>query len=95
MAISPTQTFSELFRESRLGKGWTQEAAAREIGVTLKTVQNWESGKHEPRWTELLKVSSAFGWELSVVKEMGWSLFPGSDLDAARQLADPITQVGG
>ena len=29
-------------------KGWTQEQLARNIGVSLNTVQRWESGKTRP-----------------------------------------------
>ncbi|MFC2045704.1 multiprotein-bridging factor 1 family protein [Chloroflexota bacterium] len=29
-------------------KGWTQEKLARSIGVSLNTVQRWESGKTHP-----------------------------------------------
>jgi transcriptional regulator with XRE-family HTH domain len=35
-------------RECRDLKGWTQEQLARNIGVTLNTVQRWESGKTIP-----------------------------------------------
>ena len=35
-------------RECRHLKGWTQEELARNIGVSLNTVQRWESGKTHP-----------------------------------------------
>jgi putative transcriptional regulator len=35
-------------RQCRELKGWTQERLAREIGVSLNTVQRWESGKNQP-----------------------------------------------
>ncbi|MFL5737478.1 MAG: helix-turn-helix transcriptional regulator [Actinomycetota bacterium] len=70
-SISTSQSFAELFRESRADKGWTQEYAAREIGVTLKSVQKWESGNTQPKWPAILRCAAVFGWELSVVKEMG------------------------
>ncbi len=35
-------------RQCRDRKGWTQEHLARNIGVTLNTVQRWESGKTVP-----------------------------------------------
>jgi len=34
--------FSEAMRELRRKRGWAQEDAAREIGVSLSTVQRWE-----------------------------------------------------
>lgn len=35
-------------RQCRVRKGWTQEQMARNIGVSLNTVQRWESGKTLP-----------------------------------------------
>jgi putative transcriptional regulator len=32
----------------RTRKGWTQEQLARNLGVTLNTVQRWESAKTHP-----------------------------------------------
>lgn len=54
--------FSDDFRRGRLHLGLTQEQAAQRIGVSKTTVQNWESGRTEPRYGELLRVFVAFGW---------------------------------
>jgi len=35
-------------RQCRDIKGWTQEQLARNLGVSLNTVQRWESGKTRP-----------------------------------------------
>ena len=35
-------------RQCRNLKGWTQEQLARNLGVSLNTVQRWESGKTRP-----------------------------------------------
>jgi len=35
-------------RQCRKLKGWTQEQLARNIGVSLNTVQRWEAGKTRP-----------------------------------------------
>ena len=35
-------------RQWRDVKGWTQEQLARNLGVSLNTVQRWESGKTRP-----------------------------------------------
>jgi transcriptional regulator with XRE-family HTH domain len=35
-------------KHCRTRKGWTQEHLARNLGVTLNTVQRWESGKTRP-----------------------------------------------
>jgi transcriptional regulator with XRE-family HTH domain len=42
-------------------RGWSQERAAREIGVSLSAVRRWLSGETEPRYRELSKVSRALG----------------------------------
>ena len=39
---------SEKIIQCRNLKGWTQEKLARNIGVSLNTVQRWESGKTRP-----------------------------------------------
>ena len=35
-------------KQCRVLKGWAQEQLARNIGVSLNTVQRWESGKTLP-----------------------------------------------
>jgi DNA-binding XRE family transcriptional regulator len=39
----------------------SQEAAARAVGVSLKTVNRWVNGRTEPRMRELLRIQEAFG----------------------------------
>jgi putative transcriptional regulator len=39
---------ADKIRQCRKLKGWTQEQLARNIGVSLNTVQRWESGKTRP-----------------------------------------------
>ncbi|MFC2036129.1 multiprotein-bridging factor 1 family protein [Chloroflexota bacterium] len=39
---------SDKIRQCRSSKGWTQEKLARNIGVSLNTVQRWEAGKTIP-----------------------------------------------
>jgi hypothetical protein len=39
----------------------SQEAAARAVGVSLKTVNRWVNGRTEPRMRELRRVQEAFG----------------------------------
>lgn len=41
----------------------TQEALAREVGVTLRSVQGWVSGDSEPRWEKVIRVGSVLGRE--------------------------------
>jgi putative transcriptional regulator len=39
---------SDKIKQCRELKGWTQERLARDLGVSLNTVQRWESGKNQP-----------------------------------------------
>jgi len=39
---------ADKLRHCRVAKEWTQEQLARNIGVSLNTVQRWESGKTRP-----------------------------------------------
>ena len=39
---------ADKIRQCRVYKEWTQEQLARNIGVSLNTVQRWESGKTHP-----------------------------------------------
>jgi putative transcriptional regulator len=39
---------ADKIRHCRVRKGWTQEHLARSVGVSLNTVQRWESGKTRP-----------------------------------------------
>lgn len=38
---------AEEFKEIREGLGWTQERMAKELGVTIRTITNYENG-HSP-----------------------------------------------
>ena len=42
------EQLKENIRELRKKKGWAQEDLAREIGVSLSTVQRWEKKGGEP-----------------------------------------------
>jgi transcriptional regulator with XRE-family HTH domain len=42
------ERLSEKVKELRLKKGWAQEDLARQIGVSLSTVQRWEKQGARP-----------------------------------------------
>ena len=42
------ERLSERLKELRKKKGWTQEDMAREVNVSLSTVQRWEKKGGEP-----------------------------------------------
>jgi DNA-binding XRE family transcriptional regulator len=54
-------TFAQWFRALVAERRLSQEAAARRIGVSLKTVSRWLHGTTEPRLRELRRVHEAFG----------------------------------
>ena len=42
-------------------QGLTQEAAARQLGVSVKTVSRWVGGATEPRMRDLRRIQEVFG----------------------------------
>jgi DNA-binding XRE family transcriptional regulator len=42
-------------------EGLTQEAAARQLGVSVKTVSRWVGGETEPRLRDLRRIHAVFG----------------------------------
>jgi len=42
-------------------EGLTQEAAARQLGVSVKTVSRWVGGETEPRLRDLRRIREVFG----------------------------------
>ena len=42
------EKLNEKIKELRIKKGWAQEDLAREIGVSLSTVQRWEKQGAKP-----------------------------------------------
>jgi anti-sigma regulatory factor (Ser/Thr protein kinase) len=54
-------SFASWLGQQLKNRGLSQEAAARRIGVSLKTVSRWVRGETEPRFRELGLIQSAFG----------------------------------
>ncbi len=48
--VGKMQQLCEKVRELRTKKGWAQEYLAREIGVSLSTVQRWEKRGGRPTY---------------------------------------------
>lgn len=48
-------------RAARIDAGLTQKQAAEQIGVTPLTLQNWEHGIFEPRYSHLKKACEVYG----------------------------------
>jgi hypothetical protein len=54
-------SFAEWITEVLRREGVTREAAARQLGVSVKTVSRWAGGETEPRLRELRRVQDRFG----------------------------------
>jgi DNA-binding XRE family transcriptional regulator len=54
-------TFADWMQYVLREQGLTQEAAARQLGVSVKTVSRWVGGATEPRWRDLRRIQEVFG----------------------------------
>ncbi len=54
-------TFAEWMSIALRREGLTQEAAARLLGVSVKTVSRWVGGATEPRMRDLRRIQEVFG----------------------------------
>jgi helix-turn-helix protein len=54
-------TFAEWMSNALRDQGLTQEAAARQLGVSVKTVSRWVGGTTEPRMRDLRRIQEVFG----------------------------------
>ncbi len=54
-------TFAEWMSTALRREGLTQEAAARQLGVSVKTVSRWVGGSTEPRMRDLRRIQDVFG----------------------------------
>jgi len=54
-------TFADWMSSTLRREGLTQEAAARQLGVSVKTVGRWVGGETEPRLRDLRRIQELFG----------------------------------
>jgi DNA-binding XRE family transcriptional regulator len=54
-------TFAKWMSDLIHSRRMSQEAMARALGVSLKTVNRWVNGRTEPRMRELRRIQEAFG----------------------------------
>jgi DNA-binding XRE family transcriptional regulator len=54
-------SFAEWMSTALRREGLTQEAAARQLGVSVKTVSRWVGGATEPRMRDLRRIQEVFG----------------------------------
>jgi Helix-turn-helix len=57
----PTATFAEWMTGVLRREGLTIESAARQLGVSVKTVSRWVGGSTEPRLRDLRRIHELFG----------------------------------
>jgi transcriptional regulator with XRE-family HTH domain len=58
----------QTIRELREKHGWTQLDLANKVGVTPSTIYNWESGRFEPRASQLRDLAQALGVRMDDIK---------------------------
>lgn len=56
--------FGEKLKDARQGKELTQEAVAKEIGVSRQSLSNWENDRTYPDLASVLKLSDLYGLSL-------------------------------
>jgi DNA-directed RNA polymerase specialized sigma24 family protein len=54
-------SFAEWMSSALRREGMTQEAAARQLGVSVKTVSRWVGGATQPRMRDLRRIQEIFG----------------------------------
>ena len=54
-------TFAEWMSTALRREGLTQEAAAHQLGVSVKTISRWVGGATEPRMRDLRRIQEIFG----------------------------------
>lgn len=58
---SVPDTFADWMSDVLRRKGLTYEEAARQLGVSVKTVSRWVGGETEPRFRDLRRIQEKFG----------------------------------
>ena len=55
-------------RAARVNAGLTQEQVAHRLGRNIMTVSSWESGKTNPKWSDLKKLSKLYQSEIGALR---------------------------
>jgi DNA-binding XRE family transcriptional regulator len=83
MAVQPEELFrpwKEVFRDARHNAGWSQNDAHVQLGIALRTIQEWEAGRTLPSWTHIQICALAFGWGADFLEHIEKLLKPRPDL---------------
>lgn len=81
---------SNRLRNLRKGKGWTQEEAAKKLGLVRSTYSNYESGKREPDFETATGMAKFYG--VSVDYLMGNSISSDQAKNALMDAYDRLPQ---
>lgn len=83
--------FKERFKILRKRTGLTQEEFAKDFGISTATVTMWETGKRNPSYSMMIKLSKYFGVNLSELEEETASL--NHNLIESAPLLDSLPQL--
>lgn len=50
-------------KAARVNAGYTQEAAAKLLDISISTLKNWEKGKTFPKQPQIMKLCSIYNLE--------------------------------
>lgn len=65
------------FKDLRKQAGLSRQKAAEELNVTVRTIQNWETGGARIPWMAFRMLRLLRGFALPGVQWQGWSIFRG------------------
>jgi transcriptional regulator with XRE-family HTH domain len=74
--VSARQQWADWFRETRKGKGLSQEKAAQQIGISRQQVIRWESAESLPDPETVQRIIAAFGTGVSETYRMAGQVPP-------------------
>lgn len=59
--MTPAEKFAELLRSARAEKRLTQAELAERAGLSVRTLQSYESARREPRWSHVCALAKGLG----------------------------------
>lgn len=74
-------------------QGLSQRELARKAGIAYKTLQLLESGRHDPRWSTLVRIASALG-RRAELQEAATSSLLGPTGDSISEISSRIVEEG-
>lgn len=82
----PVFSLGERIRKAREDAGLSQQQLANKLGVDRKTVGNWEGERNQPRYRDLMMISSVADVSLEwLAGDLFRPTFGGADADNSRR----------